>query len=147
MIKRLLFTAWLFSSTGLLLGQAPFICDGDFFLSLTPSGQGSVSTFYQLSIDPLGTVNFSQLLSSPGLDAINAVGHRSTDNFVYGVNPNTHALYRIDSLGTLTFLAFITGIDPNSSWLAGDCSPDGQYLVISGNDGTSLIQIDLTSPT
>lgn len=129
--------------------QAPFICDGDFYLSLTDNGN---STIYNITIDPIsGNVIFNGLPGNPG-NGFNAAGYRVTDNFIYGLNPSSWRLYRLDSLGNGTLLTTLTGAFTNQRIVAADITPDGQYLVgltftPNGGGQTDLIKIDLTSPT
>lgn len=128
--------------------QAPFICDGDFYLSLTANGN---STIYNITIDPIsGNVVFNGLPGNPG-NGFNAAGYRVTDNYIYGLNPSSWRLYRLDSLGNGTLLTTLTGPFTNQRIVAADITPDGQYLVgltytPNGGGQTDLIKIDLTSP-
>lgn len=129
--------------------QDPFICDGDFYLSLNSSG---TSTLYNITIDPIsGNVVFNALPGNPG-NGFNAAGYRVTDNYIYGLNPSSWRLYRLDSLGNGTLLTTLTGAFTNQRIVAADITPDGQYLVgltftPNGGGQTDLVKIDLTSPT
>jgi uncharacterized repeat protein (TIGR01451 family) len=125
-------------------GQTPFVCNGDFFLSLS-SGGGN-SQFYRVIRDPqAGTVLFNSLTNGAGT-VVNAIGYRITDNFIYGIHPNNGTLYRIDANGQATTLTQLQGV----SSIAGDVSPDGRYLVVltkANNFDFQMVKIDLSSPT
>ena len=85
-----------------LAAQTPFICNGDFYLSLNSSGTNS--QFIRVVRDPqTSTVVFNTINSNTGA-VVNAIGYRVTDNLIYGVNPGSANLYRIDATGQATFL-------------------------------------------
>lgn len=131
----------------LLLAQQPFICSGDFFLSLTDFG---VSTqFYHVRIDS-NTGNatfdaFDNLSTVP----LNAIGYRSTDNLIYAVNPANNQLVQVDATGRVFPLGTLN-LDTNFGYFGGDITTDGNTFVLTGNDnrGTKrLVGIDLTNPS
>ncbi|MCB0638978.1 MAG: hypothetical protein KDC54_20255, partial [Lewinella sp.] len=139
---------WLFL-TGLLPAQQAFVCEGQFFLTLTNDAQ---SGLVEVGIDPDDlSVTFDPLFPALG-DYINAIGYSSTEHLIYGVNMTTQELIRIDGVGQVTVLA---DLPMNSNYLypAGDISPDGRYLWISGGTGAALtgkdkelIRVDLATP-
>ncbi|MEM7368958.1 MAG: gliding motility-associated C-terminal domain-containing protein [Bacteroidota bacterium] len=148
----LLLIVWI--STGLvpmtLWAQVPFVCDGDFYLSLTPSGQGSVSTFYRLTVDPTNAVAFSIFPNAPLGVPLNAIGYRSTDNLIYGMYSSSHGLVQIDSTGTETLLAFLTGINSSQTIISGDMKPDGnEFVLLARENGADkqLVKVDMNDPT
>ena len=111
------------------MSAQPFECDGDFILSFT---QQSPSSLYRLVIDPVsGSVVFDPLSTSHTGKIINAIGYRTTDNYVYGIDPNSHELYRVDASGTATYLTTLPLTHQTVYW-AGDITPDGQYLILMG---------------
>lgn len=133
------------------VAQVPFVCDGDFFLSL---GSNGMSTgFYRVQSNPTtGLLTFNGF--SPGNNSgatVNAMGYRVTDNFIYGVNPNGNALYRIGADGQAFNVANLN-LNNNYSYLAGDVMPDGSALVVlgsanqgNGNFSSVMYTIDLVS--
>ncbi|MFK7971461.1 MAG: gliding motility-associated C-terminal domain-containing protein [Bacteroidia bacterium] len=138
----------MLSFLGVGFAQQPFVCDGDLFLSLTPSGSGP-SNFYRVVYNGT-TVNFN-IFTGTVNDQINSIGFRSTDNFIYGINPTNKRLYRIDAQGNATLLRQLTGFSNNTTFYAGDISPNGNTMVLvggpRGSGQTQLVQVDLTDPT
>ena len=131
-----------------LIGQEPFVCTGNFYLAL---GQGqALSTVYEVEIEPnSGNVIFDPLTTGTSGGDINAMGYRFTDNFIYGINPGSFALYRIGSNGAAQTLGTLA-LNPLLFYIAGDVTPDGKYLVIIGasnNRDETLVFVDLESPT
>ncbi|GJM36363.1 MAG: hypothetical protein DHS20C18_53640 [Saprospiraceae bacterium] len=130
--------------------QTPFICKGDFYLVLSESV--GPSNMYAVRIDPLTDEVIFEGLQAPNTGVqINAMGYRVTDNFIYGVHPESLRLYQIDSTGTAYYLGVPTGnLNLSFNYFAGDITPDGRYLVIIGSSGFSsdgvLVHIDLEDP-
>ena len=126
--------------------QEPFICEGDFYLSLSQGGANS--DFFRVEIDPnTGFVTFDQLPSS-GTDFINSLGYRITNNLIYGLNPDTYLLYIIDANGN-TFFQKQLDLNPGSFYTAADITPNGDTMVIvgaAGNVSNELVFVDLTDP-
>ena len=128
------------------LAQQPFVCRGNFYLVITPQNSSSL---YEVTIDATtGNVVFQDLPASGMGFTLNGIGYRSVDNFIYGVDHLSGALYRIDGNGAATFLANPTSSNPSYSYPAGDVSPDGKYLVVmsvANNRNAALLKIDLES--
>lgn len=105
----------------------------------------------ELQMFVIGTGNSNQPYTigqlPPG--GINALGFRSTDNFLYGINSASNHLFRIGQNAVSQDLGAIN-LDPALFYLAGDISPDGKYLVAIGSDAAgddvSLSKIDLSAP-
>jgi gliding motility-associated-like protein len=132
-----------------LPAQTPFVCDGDFFLSLGTSG--SNTGFYRVQTDTAtGQLVFNGF--SPGNNSgarVNAMGYRVTDNLIYGVHPDGNTLYQIGADGIAVSLGD-PGINNNYNYVAGDVTPDGNFLVVLGhanNISSIMVKIDLTSGT
>ena len=147
----LLLVHWL--SAAPLHGQA-FDCTGDFFLVL--SNGSSESQLYRVAVDPLTeAVAFDPLATTGAGTKLNAIGYRRTDNFIYGLNPSTYELYRLDATGLATPLATLFElVTDNTGYFAADISPDGQFLVLLGSrevDGArssqEIVFVDLDKPT
>ena len=126
--------------------QEPFICKGDFYLSLSQNGANS--TFYRVEVDAItNNITFNQLPNS-GTDFINSLGYRVTDNLIYGLNPDTYRLYIIDANGN-TYFQKQLALNSGSFYTAADIRPSGDEMVIvgaNGNVSNELVFVDLTDP-
>ncbi len=111
----------------------PFECNGDYFLSLTANGP---SIIYRVEIDPItNNVLFNPLSAGNSGAVVNAVGFRATDNYIYGVDPDNHILYRIDASGTATMLATLTDLNSDFQYFAGEIDASGNFLYLLGSGG------------
>lgn len=108
--------------------QTPFLRTGQVFSTLRTSTELQLYTvqagYNSISADPIGN------LPAGGVDAI---GFRSTDNFLYGIGISNNHLYRIGQNAAAQDLGPV-GLDNNLFYLAGDITPDGQYLYSIGSD-------------
>ncbi len=132
------------------VGRTPFVCDGDFYITMRSR---QWSELFTIRIDPTtNAVAFNRL---PRFDAgfdLNGMGYRSTDNFIYVIDQRDNTLARIDASGTVERLKTLQ--IPRHRYFSGACTPDGQYLVISGSPfdfgfgsaNANLVFIDLTDP-
>ena len=122
----------------------PFICEGNKYLSIR---DGGFSKMYEVEIDPLQSTNVSFIpLAAPNTGVnLNAIGYRSTDNFIYGLDIFNFDLIRIDATGNGTRLGPIQGLPLQYGYYGADCTPDGKYLVLIGLDVSSkvLAYVDL----
>ena len=132
----------VFFSISTLHGQVPFECNGNFFLSLSDNGQ---SQFFTVEINPTtGGVDFNSLGPTSNF-RINAVGYRSTDNFIYGISPrDNHFLYQVDATGQVVELGLLNGLS-TSPYFAGDVTPDGDFLCLLGDGGVAISTVNLSS--
>ena len=81
------------------------------------------------------------------------MGYRVTDNFIYVIDQDITSLLRIDGSGQVTRLRVLSEL-PRMNYYAGACTPDGNYLVISGSpyevgfgsSNINLVFIDLREP-
>ncbi|MFK7924334.1 MAG: gliding motility-associated C-terminal domain-containing protein, partial [Bacteroidia bacterium] len=135
------------------MAQIPFVCDGDFFLSLGSSG--NTTGFYRVQSNPItGLLTFNGF--SPGNNSgavVNGMGYRVTDNFIYGVEPDGSTLYRVGSDGQAFNVANLN-LSTAYRYVAGDVMPDGSALIVlgssnqgNGNTSNVLYTIDLASGT
>lgn len=149
-LQKLLLGLCLLLSASLMAqapANPPFVCDGDFFLSLGVGGAGT--GFFRVQSDSLtGALTFNGFSPGNGSGAtVNAMGYRVTDNYIYGVNPNTGAVYRVGADGIAVNVAN-PAINTTYTYVAGDVTADGNYLVILGHQGGStqvMVTIDLFS--
>ena len=133
-----------------LAAQQPFVCRGSFYLAIAPQSSSSV---YEVQVSQAtGNVTFNNLPSGPVGFVLNGLGYRSADNFIYAVDSETGALYRIDGNGAAFPLGEPEGMPLSVSYPAGDVSPDGKNLVLlsvsGGFNGSTeaIIFIDLEAP-
>ncbi len=141
-----LLSLWILSFP--IQAQESFVCQGDFYLAIT---DGAVNTtVYTVGIDSgSGTVDFQPLnLTTTGKD-LNAMGFRSVDNFIYGVDSGSLDVYRVGKDGIAQTVSELYS-DPYLQYVAGDITPDGRYLVVIGTSSFHdevVGFIDLDSPT
>ena len=113
------------------LQAQPFDCNGDFILTISTSG---ASTFYRIEIDPVtNDVLFNPLSSGDAGLGLNAIGYRSTDNYVYGISGTD--LCQVDRFGKAKIVANLSGLNPFFGYYAGDIPRDGKHLYILGSTG------------
>ncbi|MCB0520745.1 MAG: gliding motility-associated C-terminal domain-containing protein [Lewinellaceae bacterium] len=142
-----LFTAaCLFLATVIIPAQAPFVCDGQFFVGVNGVGN---ATLYQMAVGPSGA---SLAIQPPNLvvPSVNAIGFRKTDHLIYGYEGGK--LFSLDKNGNYLALASIAAT-PGVDYFAGDVSPDGKYYVMVGGrtingvyQDVEMIKIDLEDP-
>lgn len=129
--------------------QTPFTCEDQFFLTLNtmPPSLNEVIIHPQTN-----NVVFQSINGSLNVN-INAAGYRSTDNFIYCIDPGNQNLVRLDAFGNGTILANLP-LNPFRSYFAGDISPDGKYLILIGTlsypsglaVAADLVRVDLEDP-
>ena len=134
---HLLFLLVLFSPRA-IVGQSPFICEGQAFV--IQEGTGELVSF---NSQP---GNLSIISPALGVE-IEALGFRSTDRLLYGIGKNSRRLYRIDANGTVEDLGPLS-LDNSQAVIGGAISPDGRYFAAIGFGAGlhSLAKIDLESP-
>lgn len=126
----------------IFFAQTPFVCKGQYYLSLSDNID-SESGLYEVVISPDGSILFETVSDRIGA-TMNAIGYRSTDNFIYGVNPFTFHLYRLGSDGKAVDLGIPNGIPTSFNYYTGDVTPDGKYLLLIGSSFTSnIVKVDL----
>ncbi|MDH3652602.1 MAG: hypothetical protein OEQ53_23120, partial [Saprospiraceae bacterium] len=132
--------------------QQPFVCEGDYYLTLRGRGW---SELFRINIDPAtNLVTFDRVQGlTDGFD-LNAMGYRITDNLIYVIDQQETTLVSIDATGAIRPLRELSEI-PVKRYFAGACTPDGNYLVLSGSpfdfgvgsSNDNLIFIDLRDPS
>lgn len=129
--------------------QTPFTCQDQFFLTLLLPP----ATLNEVVINGQNNVEFKQIKANLGLE-VNAAGYRSTDNFIYCIEPENRRLVRLDAAGNAQILASLP-LDPMLAYFAGDVTPDGRFLIVVGTAtlvngfrfAAEVARIDLESPT
>ena len=136
-----------FFSISIISNGQPFQCSGDFYLSQTE--EGAATQFYRVIIDPVTQNVVFQPLPRTVPTQLNAIGYRSTDNYIYAINPTTAELWRINNDGSGEALKVLTEIQ-GRDYIAGDITADGRYYVISGLENLmnniNLVLVDLEDP-
>ena len=113
-------------------GQNHFVCRGNFFLSFSTNSETSV---FEANIDPNTNEAVYNILPGPPMNFLfNAMGYRSTDNFIYGIKSTAanEDLIRIDANGNSQQLETLFDLVDDLVYPAGDITPDGKYLVVAG---------------
>ena len=101
----------------------------------------------EITINPGNNALKFQSLGSNTGKLVDAIGFRSTDGFLYGLDPQFHQLYRLDANGDVEILKQLS-LTSGHQYLAGDISPDGKYLLVIGSVNGSdkeIVRIDLTN--
>jgi len=129
-----------------LFAQQPFICQNNFYFSFAT---GNVSRLHEVILDNDGNVEFVPFPNSMGVN-MNAIGYRSTDNFIYGVGIQDDRLYRIDATGR-SFPLVILDVNHNNGYYAATITPDGANMILieqqrNGGSSIALVIVDLTDP-
>lgn len=76
----------------------------------------------QLFLDPFTNVGTT----------LNGVGYNVYDQHIYGINPLTYELFRVDATGKATKLGVPAGLDTSLVYYAGTVTPNGRALMIIG---------------
>lgn len=129
-----------------LKGQIPFDCSGQYYVTLSDELLESPSDLYEVVLDD-GIVSFDNIKFNIGGN-INAIGYRSTDNFIYGVDPDDHYLYLLDATGQVYYQKTLD-LEEGLRYFAGDVTPDGKYLVLIGGtffSDEAMSLVDLEDP-
>ena len=129
--------------------QVAFQCKGQYYASLSPSLHGS-SDLYEVKIDPASNLAIFDPIKIGVGKNVNAIGYRSVDNLIYGVDPDEFFLYKLDANGDVFFLKQLP-LTNNLEYFAGDISPDGRFLILIGGGGftgldAEIVKVDLESP-
>ena len=134
-------------------GQKAYTCKGNFFISFSNNLQTAV---YEGKIDPVTNMATYEVLPDPPMTfLLNAIGYRSTDNYIYGIKTagQTEDLVRLDADGTAYQITTLFDLNNDLQFPAGDITPDGKYMVIlggkqfsSGGFTEEISIIDMESP-
>ena len=128
----------LLYSVNVLFAQEPFVCDGSYYLILRnkPSNQ---SKLFSIEGSPsLSEITFAEVAPDSAGIYLNSIGYRKTDNFIYGIDPLGFDLYKLDSQGKAFFLDEIQELDTLKTYISGDVSSDGNYLILVEGEGEGV---------
>jgi len=149
--KKNLLPVLLFLYGLTLAAQQPFQCNDDFFLSTSRVGfnWGAIDRF---QVDSLLAINpdYERLFFDETIRII-AMGYSVADNHIYGFDPFTFRLYRIDANGSATNLGIPQGLDTSFNYFAGTASPFGNNMILIGRNKTTqtdqrYYRINLSDP-
>jgi len=146
MSKRILTAILILSFIVSSQAQEPFVCKGEFYLSLAEDGVNS--TVFRVEIDAeTSAVTFDPLMNATN-DLFNAVGYRLTDNLIYGLHPSNFTLSTVDATGSRFFQKTMP-FNSGNFYTAGDIMPNGDTMVFIGAQGfasNELVFVDLNDP-
>lgn len=129
--------------------QNPFTCENQFFVTLS----STPPSLNEVVIDPQTGSAVFESINGNTVIAVNSAGYRSTDNYIYCIDPDNLRLVRLNSLGVAQVLTTLP-LTPLVSYFAGDITPDGRYLVLIGTrfftngsaNAAEIVRIDLDTP-
>jgi gliding motility-associated-like protein/uncharacterized repeat protein (TIGR01451 family) len=150
MSKRLLTAILSLLFFASVQAQEPFVCKGEFYLSLAEDGINS--TVFRVEIDGgTGAVTFDPLMNATN-DLFNAIGYRVTDNLIYGLHPSNFTFSIVDATGSRFFQKTMP-FNSSNFYTAGDIMPNGDTMVFIGGQGfggsfnsNELVFVDLNDP-
>jgi gliding motility-associated-like protein len=129
--------------------QEPFICDGDFYVTIALNG--NPSQIYSINVDEIsGAINFNPLANQTS-DRMNAIGYRFIDNLIYSIDPTSFEFYQIDATGA-SFPIGNLALNNSLGYYGADITPDGNFMVFIGAGGgggffsKTLEFVDLNDP-
>ncbi len=128
-----------------------FVCDGRFFISLA-AAQGSVESpdtdVFKIDFSQ-DDINFADNVVFSGIE-FNGIGYNRKDNFIYGIRGTRNAqnklpIVRLFPDGSYEVLPLGEGEINDVTWqfVAGDCSPDG-YFVVYDQTSQQLHYLDVS---
>lgn len=101
----------------------PFACDGRLMLS-TVTGS---TTNNSINFGSFGLIVFSPNVTYFE-ERFDAIGFNAQDNYIYGVKVDTDSIVRLKVDGTYDLIGRVDGTNSLRAY-AGDCAPDGSYLL------------------
>lgn len=130
-----------------LCTQTPFECNGRLFRVIE---KGNSSVLQDFAANPTTIEAEMKDLASFDGEKINAICYRSSDNLIYGLLlEDPYVLCRIDGAYNLERLKELP-LPTNLTFVAGDISPDGRFLVLLGFSSKEpinlLAKVDLSAP-
>lgn len=123
-----------------------FSCSGAFLYTNT-SDIANASGLYTLNFS---NTSLSKASFGTASGAVNAMGYRTQDNFVYaiGVGAGNHNhLFKFDSVGGESDLGAVTGLDTDKDLVAGAFGSDGFLYAFTGDTDTTMYKINVTDQT
>lgn len=142
-MKHLLYFLLVFTSFPfkIFAQDTPFPCDGELYISQRV-GLTSTTELYQIEVGE--PVNLNLVATTPVY--YNCIAFNVNDNFIYGLNPNTLTMFRIDRNGTATNLGNPIGLSTFGHYTSGAFSNNSEYVVTGGDNNTIEVLDVTTSP-
>lgn len=130
---------WLLFGCQLAVGQVPFSRTGQVFLVIQNPNE-----LVDFTVSPgSNTLNFNTLAPTP-LTGLDAIGFCKTDNLLYGISTFNNHLTQVDASGSVQDIGPLP-LDNSLFYLAGDVSPEGQFLYSIGSvPGAADVHIAIT---
>jgi len=140
-LKKAVLLSTLLGHVVILAAQQAFQCNDDFYLSTARRGfnWGQIHRFNADTL-LLQTVNYNSLYFDESIK-INTLGYSTADNFLYGLDPFTYHLYRVDAAGNETDLGIPQGLDTTLNYLAGTIGAFGNSMVLIGRSKTTEVDV------
>ncbi len=106
-----------------------------------------IDVLVELIVDPAnGVIDIDTLAKDLPMN-MEALAYRNNERMLYGIQPESRVLYRIDAAGVVEEVAQLD-ISPGRIYVAGTFSPDGRYYTLIGSDNVrdlDLVKIDMES--
>lgn len=131
---------FLVCSKVLLQAQTPFACDGRFFMSVANHSRDA-SNLYQGRQLADGNIDFTAItIDNPQGHNLNALGFSMRDNLIYGFDPNTYEVFRIDATGKVeTIRAYPELGELGYEFAAGEMDRVGGRIMMIGRSGEPAV--------
>lgn len=125
----------------------PVPCDDRLYLA-TSEQTNQTSSLSQIIINPTTGKPELQMLKKDMGALLNVMGYNVYDGYIYGLNPVTYELLRIDANSNITNLGVPANIDKTLTYSGGAISPNGRTLISIGRNKDTgvdkrLLRIDL----
>ena len=130
--KKITATAWCWLAVlAALLGQQPFGCNDDAWLVL--AAETGHSSLIRIVRDTAADALPTHVVVSPDLGhRVDAIGFNVRDNFIYGLDVESHSLLRIGADGLVEDLGVPQNLDTGLEYHAGAIKPEGGRWFIIG---------------
>lgn len=130
----------------------PFDCNSTLYQSIKPSG-AAYYNLYEVTPSPLSLDSLFNLTDN-GMytNDFNSIAFNPTNNFIYGIDPNTvngHRLFKINALGEVDDLGLLNNVSGlNGQFLqAGGMAADGTYYLTGEDEGLYSVDVETNSVT
>lgn len=108
-----------------MLYSQTFPCDGSLRFSINSGNLRT--TLVKVSFGPFGAIYYERQKYYLGVN-FNALGFNPQDNYIYAARANTNEIVRLKADNSFEVVGNVPNLDQLTT-TAGDCTPDGFYLV------------------